>query len=57
MTSMKKNQKKTPKLKRKSIKHLPLSKHIPKDILSSSAYGASKNLLGPNQDPENSNSV
>jgi hypothetical protein len=35
------------KTKRKPL-HIPLSKHIPKDILSSSNYGASKNLLGIN---------
>lgn len=47
-----KNKKKN--MKRQSTKHLPLSKHIPKDILSSSTQGASKNLLGPtieNDDP------
>ena len=27
------------------MKHEPLSKHIPKDILNTNDYGASKNLL------------
>lgn len=44
------HKRKLSKTKRKlNLKHEPLSKHIPKDILQTNHFGASKNLLGGNR--------
>eukprot|EP00347_Sterkiella_histriomuscorum_P018326 403345932 len=41
---------KTKRIALKSNKHEPLSKHIPKDILTAQNHGASKNLLSSSKD-------